>query len=287
MSSGTISFMQDMMAAPEDMFTVINYNVRTFKPEDYRIKVTGEVDSEKEYTLADLKAMPQVSHKGTKTCVLNPIGGAEIYNAEYTGVDLMAFLKNAGMKEDANQINFISYDGWNWAHGFNRLTKGLLCLTMNGAEMAPARGNPVTLALPGEPGAEWVKYVQTIEVKKVSEDQLQGPLNTLFTVPYTCNPVNAGFLKPTTDGAEVSSPVHLEGWAFCWPMALPTKLLFSADYGKNWHEYAIPKNMDPAQWVYWKVDWTPPGPGRYLLKVKAQKGEEIQQKEDNLVLVVK
>jgi hypothetical protein len=45
--------------------------------------------------------------------------------------------------------------------------------------------------------------------------------------------------------------------------------------------------MDPAQWVYWKVDWTPPGPGRYLLKVKAQKGEEIQQKEDNLVLVVK
>ncbi len=41
-------------------------------------------------------------------------------------------------------------------------------------------------------------------------------------------------------------------------------------------------------WVYWRFDWTPPGPGTYLLKVKARTEDgRIQEVPDNLVLVVK
>lgn len=286
--SGTISFSQKLITNPDDFYTLINYNVRDITPDEYLLTVTGDVEADSEYSLADLQAMDQVTHRATKTCVINPVGGTEIYNTEHTGVDLISFLEAAGMKEGANAIYAEAYDGWNWTQSIEALSasQAFLGLTMNGEDLAAHHGYPVTLGIPGEPGAEWVKYLQKIEVLTLAEEDLPKPLYEEFSVPFTCYHVNAGFLQPTHDGMETTSPVHIEGWAFSWPRLAVDKIMFSADYGKTWNEYEVPASMDPNQWVYWNIEWTPPGPGHYLLKVKAQSGDVVQQREDNVVIVV-
>jgi DMSO/TMAO reductase YedYZ molybdopterin-dependent catalytic subunit len=285
--SGTISFTQGVITAPGDVYTVINYNVRTFKPEDYTLTITGDVTAEKVIKLAELQAREQVTWTATKTCVLNPNGGTMIANVEHTGVDLITLLTEIGLKEGANELVATAYDGWNWTQSIEVIKKAktMLALKQHGEDIIPTRGGPILLAIKGEPGAEWVKYLKTIEIKTVPEDKLPAPTATMFSVPFTCYPVNAGFLKPTTDGTKVQSPVHIEGWAFSWPLKKVDKLMLSADYGKNWHEYDVP-DYDNSQWISWTMEWTPPAPGKYLLKVKAKTGDEIQQREDNLVLDV-
>jgi DMSO/TMAO reductase YedYZ molybdopterin-dependent catalytic subunit len=160
-----------------------------------------------------------------------------------------------------------------------------LALKMYGKDLPNDSGYPILLVIPGEPGAEWVKWVGTIEVAQVPADQVP-PAGKDMPQSISFNPVNSGFLVPAKDGTQVSGPVHLEGWAYAWDRPI-TKVRFSGDYGKTWQAYALPQPADPYRWVYWKFDWTPPVPGTYLLKVKGEAGDKVQVNEDNLVLVVK
>lgn len=279
--SGKISFSQDIVTTPEDWFTVLNYNIRNFKPQDYLFSISGDVETAKDFTLADLQAMDQVTKAATKMCGTNSNAGNMIYNAEYSGVDLMVLFKSLGLKKAANSTFVSAYDGWGFPIAMSILeeNKAFLILKINGKELEPIKGYPVTLGIPGQGGFVWVKYLKSIVISTVPEDQIPTPLPIMY-------PVNSGFLKPNKDGTETRSPAHIEGWAFCSFQGSLTKLLLSADYGKTWNEYEIPKGMDPAQWVYWKIDWTPPAPGNYLLKVKAQAGETIQEKEDSIIIKV-
>lgn len=279
--SGTIAFSQDLVTNQADLFTVINYNVRYLEPDDYQLTVSGDVDSEKSFSLADLQGMEQITRRATKMCGTNPSTGTMIYNVEYTGVDLISFLEAAGMKEGVNALVAMSYDGWGFPMELDLLREAgaFLGLTINGEALDPTLGYPVTLGVPGQGGFVWVKYLKSIELQTVPEDEIPEPLPIMF-------PVNAGFLKPPLDGTEVTSPVTIEGWAFGSNLKPVSKLLLSANYGKSWQEYPVPEGMDPAQWVYWSIQWEPPEPGHYLLKVKSQVGDVVQDIEDNLVLIV-
>jgi DMSO/TMAO reductase YedYZ molybdopterin-dependent catalytic subunit len=279
--SGKISFSQDTVKDPLDRFTVLNYNVRNFKPEDYVLSISGDVDTPKDISLAELQAMEQVTRKATKMCGTNSNAGSMIYNAEYTGVDLTTLLKSLGLKKGANSTFASSYDGWGFPIALSLMeeNKAILILKVNGEDLEPVKGYPVTLGIPGQGGFVWVKYLKSIAISTVTEDKIPKPLPIMY-------PVNSGFLKPPKDGTETSSPAHIEGWAFCSYQGTLTKLLLSADYGKTWNEYPFPAGMDPAQWIYWKIDWTPPGAGTYLLKVKAQSGDNVQEKEDNVIIKV-
>jgi DMSO/TMAO reductase YedYZ molybdopterin-dependent catalytic subunit len=279
--SGKISFNQEIIKAPEDWYTVLNYNLREFKASDYKLSISGDVSTPKDFSLADLQGMEQITRSATKMCGVNSIGGSMIYNVEYTGVDLMALLKSLGMKEEANSTIISAYDGWGFPFALSALkaSNAFLILKVNGKELEPTKGYPVTLGMPGQGGFVWIKYLKSIVISTVPKDQLPSSLPIKY-------PVNSGFLIPAKDGIETTSPVHIEGWAFCGLLGSLTKLLLSADYGKTWNEYPIPEGMDPAQWIYWKIDWTPPAAGTYLLKVKAQAGETIQEKEDNVIIKV-
>jgi DMSO/TMAO reductase YedYZ molybdopterin-dependent catalytic subunit len=279
--SGKISFNQEIITNTADWYTVLNYNLREFKAEDYVLSISGDVSTPKDFSLADLQGMEQITKTATKMCGVNSVGGSMIYNVEYTGVDLMNLLQSLGMKKEANSTTISAYDGWGFPIAMSALkaSSAFLILKVNGKDLEPTKGYPVTLGMPGQGGFVWIKYLKSIVISTVPEDQLP----TSLPIKY---PVNAGFLKPNKDGTETSSPVHIEGWAFCAMLGSLTKLLLSADYGKTWNEYPIPEGMDPAQWIYWKIDWTPPAPGTYLLKVRAQAGETIQEKEDNVIIKV-
>ncbi len=279
--SGKISFSQAPTANPADCFAVVNFGAFQVN-DDYKLTISGDVENPKEYTLADLQAMDQVTMTLTKPCMINIPGGNLIFNAEWTGVDLAPILESVGVKEGVNNVVALGYDGWSFAFPLTQLieSKAFLALKLGGKDLEIPRGAPVMLAVPGGGGAAWVKFLKSLEFTTVPEDKVPAPGGVL-------TPVNSGFLVPPNDGMEVSSPVHIEGYAFAHLLQPITKIMLSGNYGKTWDEFTIPPDKDPGQWVYWKIDWTPPGPGHYLIKVKAVSGDVVQDKEANLNVIVK
>ena len=60
--------------------------------------------------------------------------------------------------------------------------------------------------------------------------------------------------------------MHLEGFADAWDEPIK-KVEFSFDHGKTWKVLDTPNN-NADYWTYWRMDFTPPSPGAYLLDIR-------------------
>ena len=65
-----------------------------------------------------------------------------------------------------------------------------------------------------------------------------------------------------------AEPLLLGGIAFAGARGV-TRVEYSVDGGQTWQDAEIKPPLGPLTWVLWAVDWTPPGPGQYTIKVRA------------------
>ncbi len=63
----------------------------------------------------------------------------------------------------------------------------------------------------------------------------------------------------------------LSGIAFAGDRSI-SKVEISTDGGQTWAEAYVKPRKSLTSWVVWAYDWTPPGPGRYTVKVRATDG---------------
>lgn len=311
---GTIFFSQETLTELDDVFTVYNYGMpEKIDPGTYELTVEGMVNTEKTYSLSDLQGMRQKEVMATLSCWANPVGGTWIANLKWSGVSLKTLLEETGVKPGANAVMLTGYDNWVMPIPLNTAMhpETILAMKINNQVLSNELGFPVKLVPHNRPGGFWINQPKKIEVTELPADHfwlqkmdmmmdiMIGQLDSFSMAEQSGSTmtaeqsgqtwINSGFLKPPTDGTEVraGTSARLEGWAFAFEYPLE-KVLFSGDYGKTWQAFDIPQPTDEHRWVYWKFDWTPPGPGTYLLKVKAQtKDGRMQRTPDNLILVAK
>ncbi len=105
------------------------------QPQDWRLKITGMVETEVELTFAELLALPLEESITTLTCVSNEVGGDLISNARWLGYPIRHLLARAKPSADADMVLSHSQDGWTAGTPLEALTDGrnaILAVGMNG-----------------------------------------------------------------------------------------------------------------------------------------------------------
>jgi DMSO/TMAO reductase YedYZ molybdopterin-dependent catalytic subunit len=233
----------------------------------WRLEVGGKVERPFTITYDELRALPPVEDYRTLMCISNEVGGNLIGNAHWRGVRLRDLLERAVPSPGAYKVIFTCADDYTDSIRYDKAIEPdtLLVYEMNGAPLIPKHGYPARLLVPDIYGMKNVKWVQKIEVSTQDyrgfwqqrgwdDEAVVKTMSRIDTVKsYTA--VNA-------------QPLLLGGIAFAGARGI-ARVEYSVDGGQTWQDADIKPPLGPLTWVLWAVEWTPPGPGQYTIKVRA------------------
>jgi DMSO/TMAO reductase YedYZ molybdopterin-dependent catalytic subunit len=128
----------------------------------YRLKITGLVDSPKEYTYDDVISNHQSYEKVVK---LDCVEGWSVV-VLWQGLLVKDLLAEAKVKPEAKVAIFYAYDGYTTSLPIDYLINNniLLAYKMNGVTLPPERGFPFQLVAESKWGYKWEKWVAEIEL---------------------------------------------------------------------------------------------------------------------------
>lgn len=137
--------------------------LRSSRSPDYRLTVTnGQTTTE--FTLDELAAMPQVTHRLPIACVEGWSA-----SADWTGVQLSKLVEAVGASPDSD-VRMVSleppgpYSRTVVPARFARDPQTLIAMQINGEPLAPDHGYPCRLISPSRPGVLQTKWLSRIEV---------------------------------------------------------------------------------------------------------------------------
>ena len=135
--------------------------VRTVDEDEWRLEVTGEVESKKPWSLAELRTLPQEEQITRHVCVE---GWSQI--GQWSGIKLRTFLEHVGADLRASYVNFRCFDDY-WC-GLDMASclhpQTILTLDFEQKPLTPPWGAPLRLRMPVKLGFKNPKYIQSIEV---------------------------------------------------------------------------------------------------------------------------
>ncbi|HSF86039.1 MAG TPA: molybdopterin-dependent oxidoreductase [Acidimicrobiia bacterium] len=244
----------ESLLVPNDDFYRIDTALVVPRPDTagWRLKIKGMVETELEYTLSDLLAMPLHERYVTIACVSNKVGGDLVGNARWTGVLLSDLLERAGVKEGATQIVGRSVDDWTAGFPTELAFDGrepLVAIGMNGEMLPPRHGYPARLIVPGLYGyVSATKWLQEIELTTWEDFDgywiprgwsKEGPIKTQsrIDVPQANQTVPAG-------------QVVMAGVAWA-PLKGIDRVEVRIDDGE-WQDAELTTPLADTAWVQWK-----------------------------------
>ncbi|MSV27454.1 MAG: hypothetical protein EXQ52_01730 [Bryobacterales bacterium] len=279
----------------------------------WRLKIEGEVETPLSLSLDDLKKLPRTELVSVLECAGN---GRSFYepgligmqwthgavgNGRWAGVRLADLLTKAGMKASAREILFNGADvPIGTMPDFVRTVpvgksldpNTLLAYEMNGEPLSEAHGFPLRAVVPGWAGDSWVKWLTNIEVRDKEFDGFF--MKTAYRYPV--RPVAPGAVVDPADlapleairpksviasplaGARVGQgvPVTIRGaaWAGAAPVA---RVEVSTDSGRTWQNARLGSERARYGWRLFEHNWTPPGPGSYVLMSRTTDGSGATQ----------
>jgi len=133
-------------------------------PARYRLRVEGEVERPRSYTLAELGRLPRAEQVSDFHCVT----GWSVEDVRWAGVRIGDLLGDVRPRSAAGFLRFVSdevpYDDW-LSLEQSLLPDVLLATEMDGQPLPRPHGAPVRLVVPRMYGYKSVKWVTRIEVR--------------------------------------------------------------------------------------------------------------------------
>jgi DMSO/TMAO reductase YedYZ molybdopterin-dependent catalytic subunit len=280
----------DGFYVPNDLFFVrSNGAIPEIDAATWTLTVDGEVDKALTYSLADLKALPQVELPAFLECTGNgrsrfdPVAEGTTWkndaagNAIWGGVRLRDLLNAAGVTDAG--IEVISQGG-----DLDTMQRGLpigvamqpstlVALRMNGELLPPAHGAPARLLVPGWAGIASTKWLTRLTV---SDRPFVGPFQGDLYVVYDADgvpiqpvremPVKSIVVSPE-DGDTLAGPPLVTGFAWSGFGGID-KAETSLDGGETWKQASIVEEAGPYAWVRWEQPLDLPA-GRYEICARA------------------
>jgi DMSO/TMAO reductase YedYZ molybdopterin-dependent catalytic subunit len=166
----------------DDFYLVQHYGQPEVDNDSYRLRVTGMVDKELEFSLAELMSKDVIEQQVGFECGGN---GKRLFqgligNAYWRGRTLSTILEEAGIQDGAKEIVFFGADiakeeirGQEVDKAFARSLsiedamrpENMLAFEMNGEALPHYHGKPVRLVVPGWYGVANVKWITQIHVQ--------------------------------------------------------------------------------------------------------------------------
>jgi len=142
-----------------DINTVANPDVDR---ESWTLAVTGAVETEREFTYEDLRAMPREDTFQTLRCVGEALNGRKCDTALWTGVPVRHLLE--AVNPQGEYVMLRAVDDYFEEFPVAALRTGTLAYGMNGRDLPRNHGAPVRALVPGHWGEINVKWLDEIEI---------------------------------------------------------------------------------------------------------------------------
>lgn len=127
----------------------------------YTLRITGLVDSPRNYTYEEILSYQAYSKVVTLNCV-------EGWSATilWEGVRLEDLFQEAGVRPGANTVIFRSHDGYSTSLPLDFVESNdiIMAYRMNGVTLPPERGFPFQLVAESKWGYKWAKWITEIEL---------------------------------------------------------------------------------------------------------------------------
>ncbi|OMI91470.1 sulfite oxidase [Streptomyces sp. M1013] len=295
---------------PNDRFFVRNHTATPLlTAADWKLTVWGdglERHRAVDFSLADLKKLPSVTHSAFVECAGNGRShftsqqGQEVSGTPWTlgaigvarwrGVRLAAVLERAGLGRRAVDVlprglddDYVTADGTNLGRVRRPLPLSkalddvLLAYEMNGAPLPPDHGHPVRLIVPSWIGIASIKWVGDIQV---SARPLYSPWNTDFyrlfgdahpdggSAPLTRQTLKSAWELDERANLTAGVTHRLTGRSWSGAGGV-VRVDVSTDGGSEWKAARLHDAPRRDGWVRWSTPWRPPAPGTYTLLARA------------------
>ncbi len=245
--------------------------------DNWVISIDGDCANPVEMTLPEMvEQFGTVTQVMKNDCTINGPGQATIMQCEVTGIPVSAIIEYAQPNEGANILSPISSDGYNYAQmSLDWLIENdaLIVIEMDGEPLPNSQGYPCQIWVNKTSGGNFVKRISNLTFMTLPEDQLDAQL---YVGEFTDNRTGIAYSKPNAGvlnypsgvvlSGDEAATVHLEGFADAWDEPI-AKVEFSLDHGATWTTMETPDN-NADYWTYWRLDFTPPQAGSYLLTIR-------------------
>lgn len=281
----------------------------------WRLRVRGLCEQPLELSLAELERMPQTTIEAVLQCAGNGRGlfrprvpgvqwkwGA-MGNAEWTGVRLRDVLARARPKDGVKHVGLQGAERPTLPQTppFVRAISAekalhqdtLIALKMNGHPLAPLRGAPARLVVPGWVADDWTRWISDVELR--AEEQKGFWYETAYRFPEKPGapgaPVPPAEMRPMTTlnvksilgslepGQVLRRGTHeLVGVAFSGGAGVG-KVEISTDGARTWKVAKLEGPATPYGFRVFRQAWNASTPGKYRVAVRATDGAGRQQPE--------
>jgi len=128
-------------------------------PDDWQLRVGGHVERDLAF---DHEALdPDKERHAVLDCT------SGWYSAHaWRGIRVDDLLDSAEPTDEARWISFRSVTGYRWSLPLEEARDALLATHVDGERLSHGHGFPLRLVAPGRRGFQWVKWVETVEVRR-------------------------------------------------------------------------------------------------------------------------
>jgi len=155
------------LTSNQDFYRIdINTLPPNVQADEWRLHITGLVDSPLELTLDQIRAMPAQTQILTMQCISNPVGGDLTSSSRWTGVPAESLLAEAGVRSAAVGAFITSTDGFYEFVSLEDLEdeRSMFVYAMNGEPLPQEHGFPLRIYIPNRYGMKQPKWIETIEM---------------------------------------------------------------------------------------------------------------------------
>ncbi|TMV48268.1 molybdopterin-binding protein, partial [Thioclava sp. BHET1] len=133
-------------------------------PENWTLRVAGQVRDATPWSLAALGQLPQESQITRHICIE---GWSQI--GAWRGIPLHVFLDRIGADRSARYVKFTCFDGYSTSIDMNSALhpQTILATEFDGMPLTPEWGAPLRLRIPTKLGFKSAKNLQSIEVTNI------------------------------------------------------------------------------------------------------------------------
>jgi DMSO/TMAO reductase YedYZ molybdopterin-dependent catalytic subunit len=299
---------------PNTRFFVRNHlSTPSLEAGDWSLEITGLVRTPLTLSLADLKALPQVTAVHTLECAGNGRGlfnlpstsgtqwerGA-VGTAEWEGVRLSTVLQRAGTAPEAQHVWLEAADQAPMP-GAPRFLRSipmlkakddvLLAHSMNGEPLPEPHGFPLRAIVPGWYGMASTKWLTALRVEEQPSDNhfmvrgyryVYPGEDPAMAAPVEAMKVKALITRPIDGARLVLLPrpkgkrplLRIQGFAWAGPGGVRL-VEISSDGGKTWQPAGFMGDTAPDAWRAWatEIEVTPPARVSVMARASDNAGE--------------
>jgi DMSO/TMAO reductase YedYZ molybdopterin-dependent catalytic subunit len=296
----------DRFITPAESFYVRSHFPRpAIEASAWRLKIEGAVEKPREFTLDDLKKLPEQTRMVTLECAGNgrvfliPKATGDnwelgaVSNAEWTGVALSVLLAEVGVKPGAVEIVFVGADEGepddppkppgkiNYARGIplSKIDDALLAYQMNGRPLGESHGAPLRAVVGGWYGMASVKWLDRIVVsarpfrgyfQSIDYSYWDKQAGMPIRAPLGEMSVKAQIARPALhERIPCDTDYRIVGAAWAGDSEVAS-VEITADGGKSYGAAVLLGEPIRHAWRFWEYAWrTPSSPGKCILMARA------------------